>query len=636
MFPTITKLFRGISGAENADTFTQPHKEIASNGWHIPYNAKQLLNTPKRQKLLSLIWQRVSMDKTRFDNLYLQAINNYVEIVQLLPASESHHHSYLGGMIDHGLEVINYALKLRQSYLLPIGGDPEDIPRQTEAWSAAVMYGALLHDIGKVVVDISVEMDNGQIWTPWTYCINLPYRFIYYQKRDYSLHQSAAALMVMRIVPEEGMTWLSQFPDLFPLFLNLSSGHLEKAGVLAEIIQKADMSSVSNNLGGDPTKALVKPIQSLMSKMITSIRYLVSSELSINGQHGSDGWFDGTDIWLVSKTFTDKMKANLLQNGITDAPTDNAKIFNILKEHGIALANSENKTVWACRVESDTGLIAEKLTLIRIPANVAYSNITHAPEPFKGTVTPLLAIVNDNPTDTAQPKSDLLPLNHSQNEEPAPQSIQNSQLNPISSEADNKTHDLNDAVLGLFNTEIAETTHHVTPLDREEGKKITPQSTANIDVHENEEIAIQHQQSEISDEIYNHPFFKWVRSQIIAKKLTVNTQTACIHTVENKLFIVTPKLFQKYSLHINGNDDYDNWRKVQLEFQSFKIHLKFSEENFNIWKCLISGKRKKNVIIKGYLIEEKRLFSIDTNLPNNPHLTLIHDIDTYKNNKDKI
>jgi len=26
------------------------------------------------------------------------------------------------------------------------------------AWSAAVMYGALLHDIGKVVVDIEVEM----------------------------------------------------------------------------------------------------------------------------------------------------------------------------------------------------------------------------------------------------------------------------------------------------------------------------------------------------------------------------------------------------------------------------------------------------------------------------------------------
>jgi len=127
-------------------------------GWHNPYTADSLLNTPLRQKLLSLIWQRVSMDRKRFERLYMIAINQYVEIVQLLPASESHHHSYLGGMIDHGLEVINYALKLRQPYLLPIGGNPEDIPKQSEAWSAAVMYGALLHDIGKVVVDIEVEM----------------------------------------------------------------------------------------------------------------------------------------------------------------------------------------------------------------------------------------------------------------------------------------------------------------------------------------------------------------------------------------------------------------------------------------------------------------------------------------------
>ncbi|WP_392564163.1 DNA-binding domain-containing protein [Orbus wheelerorum] len=146
----------------------------------------------------------------------------------------------------------------------------------------------------------------------------------------------------------------------------------------------------------------------------------------------------------------------------------------------------------------------------------------------------------------------------------------------------------------------------------------------------NGRITLQSQHSEISDNSYNHPFFQWVRSQIIAKKLTINTQTACIHTVENKLFIVTPKLFQKYSLHINGNDDHDNWRRIQLEFQALKIHLKFSEENFNIWKCLISGKRKKNAVIKGYLIEDRRLFSIDTNLPNNPHLTLIHDIDIYK------
>ncbi|WP_392560293.1 MobH family relaxase [Orbus mooreae] len=627
----------------------QPSVKI--EGWHNPYFATKLLDSPLRQKLLSLIWQRVSMDRNRFERLYMKAIYQYVEIVQLLPASESHHHSYLGGMIDHGLEVINYALKLRQPYLLPIGGNPEDIPKQTEAWSAAVMYGALLHDIGKVVVDIEVQMNNGRTWYPWAENIQLPYRFSYRQKRDYSLHPSAAAVMIQRIIPEEGLTWLSTFPDLFPLFLNLCSGHHEKAGVLSEIIQKADMSSVSNNLGGDPTKALAKPVQSLMSKMIISIRYLVENELTLNGSKACDGWFDGSDLWVVSKTFTDKMKANLLQNGITEAPTDNAKIFNILKEQGIALANNEDKTIWTCKVESDSGWVAEKLTLIRIPINVAYSNVTKAPEPFKGRIT---VLANNEPEQQMSKQDETQSLVTTSNNTTLNTISHNDNSNQMLENYHIDVHTkqevtLNDSVLNLFSDnshdELNMTSTGVicsdlvmAPEDND-----ADSSLINSIIHNEESNTVNmmpdntgidkvlNQQTSLEmDNVYHHPFFVWLRSQIISRKLPVNTQTACIHTVENKVFLVTPKLFQKYCLHLNGNEDYENWRQIQLEFQAMKIHLKFSEENYNIWKCLISGKRKNNAVIKGYLIENRTLFAIDNGLPNNPHLTLIHDIELYK------
>lgn len=36
------------------------------------------------------------------------------------------HHSYPGGMLDQGLEIVVYGLKLRQSRLLPIGAPPEN------------------------------------------------------------------------------------------------------------------------------------------------------------------------------------------------------------------------------------------------------------------------------------------------------------------------------------------------------------------------------------------------------------------------------------------------------------------------------------------------------------------------------
>gem|GEM_PF-2068952 len=82
---------------------------INDDGWLTPMPANTLLDTPLRQKLLSILWQKVSMSQDLFNKLYRQPIERYAELVQNLPASESHHHAHLGGMLDHGLEVISFA-----------------------------------------------------------------------------------------------------------------------------------------------------------------------------------------------------------------------------------------------------------------------------------------------------------------------------------------------------------------------------------------------------------------------------------------------------------------------------------------------------------------------------------------------
>ena len=134
---------------------------VLPKGLMRPESAASLLATPRRQKLLEHIWQRTSLSRRQFATL-----ERYAELVQAFPASEAHHHAYLGGMLDHGLEIVAYSLKLRQSHLLPIGASPEDQAAQSEAWTAAVAYAALLHDIGKIAVDLHVELADGSIWHP--------------------------------------------------------------------------------------------------------------------------------------------------------------------------------------------------------------------------------------------------------------------------------------------------------------------------------------------------------------------------------------------------------------------------------------------------------------------------------------
>ncbi|HFE9112668.1 TPA: TraI domain-containing protein, partial [Pseudomonas aeruginosa] len=82
-----------------------------------PESAASLLAIPRRQKLLEHIWQRTSLSRKQFAILYRAPLECYAELVQQFPASEAHHHAYPGGMLDHGLEIVAYSLKLRQSHL---------------------------------------------------------------------------------------------------------------------------------------------------------------------------------------------------------------------------------------------------------------------------------------------------------------------------------------------------------------------------------------------------------------------------------------------------------------------------------------------------------------------------------------
>jgi integrating conjugative element relaxase (TIGR03760 family) len=160
-----------------APAATPPEPAAVPEGLTRPRPAAELLATPRRQKLLEHIWQRTAVSRAQFAALYLAPIQRYAELVQQFPASESHHHAYPGGMLDHGLETVAYALKLRQSHLLPPGATPETQAAQSEAWTAGIAYAAMLHDVGKLAVDLHVEYEDGSVWHPWHGPMQRPYRF---------------------------------------------------------------------------------------------------------------------------------------------------------------------------------------------------------------------------------------------------------------------------------------------------------------------------------------------------------------------------------------------------------------------------------------------------------------------------
>lgn len=591
-----------------------PATATKAKGLTRPEPAASLLATPRRQKLLEHIWQRTSLSRQQFAVLYLGPLERYAELVQQFPASESHHHAYPGGLLDHGLEIVAYALKLRQSHLLPAGATPEDQAAQAEAWTAATAYAALLHDIGKIAVDLHVEMNDGSLWHPWHGPLQHPYRFRYRKDREYRLHNAASGLLYNRVLDREILDWLSSYPELWAALLYVLAGQHEHAGVLGELVTNADRASVAQELGGDPAKAMAAPKHALQRKLLEGLRYLLKEELKLNQPQASDGWLTQDALWLVSKTVSDKLRAHLLSQGIEGIPANNTAVFNILQDHGMLQATPDDKAIWKAVVTSDTGW-THTFTLLRLAPALIWEG-SERPPAFQGTVE----VVQD---DTAS--ADASPASPNAAEQPLPSTgMASAPVLPAPAPGKQAAGgDGVDALLDLLGTPDIE----------------LPSTTASLN-EPTETGARQDQDSElptpaapsaaaVKNETQVLPsgehFIAWLRQHISTRKLIINDAKALVHTVADTVYLVSPGLFQRYAQEhpktafLAKQENIADWQWIQKAFEKLQLHRK-QDSGLNIWTCEVTGPRKSRRL-HGYLLADPtRLF--DEVPPNNPYLTV--------------
>ena len=561
-----------------------PPPTLSATEGYLPIeSAHCLLAVEHRRQLLDRIWQYTALSHAQFIQLYLNPIHRYAELVQQLPASETHHHAYLGGMLDHGLELVACSLKLRQSYLLPTGSAPEDQAAQTDAWSAGIAYGALLHDIGKIAVDLLIERQDGSLWHPWQGPLDQSYRFRYLKGRDYHLHGAAAGLLYTQILDRLILDWLSGFPSLWASLLYVLAGQYERAGVLGELVIQADRVSTAQNIGGNPSKALQAPIHSLQHHLIGGLRHLVQHELKLN-QPGAAGWLTQDALWLVSKTVTDKLRAYLLSQAIEGIPSSNIAVFDELQSHGLVESTPEGKAIWTAQVTE--GDWQQSFTFLRLQPALIWGN-EDRPDAFSGTVSVAAdGHSNDLSASPPAPKTVSTGSRHS-----------SSPTDPMTKEDD----DYLGTLLDIFDLEESEVSDGSSP------------NTLEIPSPSSEDLG--------------QAFLNWVKEGILSHKLIINDSKAKIHTVSGSVFLVTPGLFQRYAQEFPGlsqgtDQEVEEWRWVQKQFEKLKVHRK-RDNGLNIWACHVQGPRKKT-ILKGYLIEEPKLF-FELTPPDNPFLTIEKD-----------
>ena len=158
---------------------------------------------------------------------------------------------------------------------MPQNAAPEEQSKQRDAWTAAVIYAALVHDIGKVIVDIEIQLKDGSRWFPWLGIPTMPYKFKYIKGRDYELHPVMGSYLASYLIPKEAFEWLAGYPEAFASLMYAMANHKDKSGLLSEIVQKADQNRVTLALGGDVSKLVQKPGTSFAKQIVMALRYLL-------------------------------------------------------------------------------------------------------------------------------------------------------------------------------------------------------------------------------------------------------------------------------------------------------------------------------------------------------------------------
>lgn len=581
------------------------------------------------------------MTPNMFQTLYREPIEKYAEMVQLLPASESHHHSHIGGMLDHGLEVISIATKLRQSYILPQGAIPEEQAKQRDVWTAVIIYAALLHDIGKCAVDIEVILQDDSRWFPWQGIPAKPYNFRYIKGRNYDLHPALGGFFATLLIPKAAFDWIAPFPKAFSDLMYFIAGHTDKAGILSEIIQKADQMSVTMALGGDPNKLAEKPKMSFAKQLLIALRQVVENYKLNSQQGGCDGWLTNDGLWVMSKSTADNIRATLMQQGIA-VPSQNGKLFDELQAHKLIDTTADGKAIWSCKVTSNEGWTHDKpFSLLKIPANVIWENIEQRPSLFGGRIESSSGVINmpmitldiDSPPSDQngalgnidkfqslfQPQSVsseadvILP---SQDTFSGP-NIQTEQPVDESKNTENKGDKSLEFLLDMFPVSQGSESHFNPLLEIEVKNESDQQSrsepvvniplntienTPNVTKNkpkasQKKKVVVQSNESPINnDEIDPIKFIEWIKAGVISGQLFVNRPNAVIHKVEDHLFLVTPSIFKIYLRDVVKRTDSESWELLQKRFQTLGIHRRqhTEDDSRNIWKCSVTGPNKKS------------------------------------------
>lgn len=387
----------------NSRPFVPPSTQRPAS--HLPVRGfTDLCRATETTALLASVERKTRFSQANFLKDCQPVLEQLADFVQMLPASESHHHAHPGGLWQHLLEVTDAALGFRAGLELPPGAATEERKRLEHRWTYAVFVAALLHDVGKPVTDVMVTLysndpRDGRAWAPlvgpmrsfgahW-YSI----AFADSSDRDYQAHAKLGAMLLHSFVPPRVSRWLAEDSDVLAQLLAYLSGE-DKDGALGSIIKRADRDSVRRNLlHGPRTRFASARTRPLVERLMEALRRMLveGGTLPLN-RPGAAGWVYDGKVWFVCARLADEVRTYLSQHeSLHGVPgkDKNDRLFDTWQEYGAVESAPDGGAVWRVRVECEAWSPPDAFTVLCFPLKNLYSDASLYPAPMKGRVLPV-------------------------------------------------------------------------------------------------------------------------------------------------------------------------------------------------------------------------------------------------------
>ncbi len=205
---------------------------------------KILLDKKHLGQILYRLPKMANAPEAHYQTLYYQAIINFTEHVQGLPAFKIPTFDYYGGMLDLNM-IMAYEslLQFRKEYPLKQTKPEEMSPRQA-LLSYAVFTAGLLYGVGHLAASYIITVCDAkghhiQRWSifdkPMRY-FNDHYRFSQDPRNRDALASRIAPILARQFLPKQGFDWIASDKEIFEAWLAAIQGDERGGGIFAKII----------------------------------------------------------------------------------------------------------------------------------------------------------------------------------------------------------------------------------------------------------------------------------------------------------------------------------------------------------------------------------------------------------------